>query len=198
MKKKIKRYGHYFFGLLLLFSLLLIVLSANQKNLIVTSNINRSKSMGTNQFKDNYLVVQELTQEKPAILYASFEEAMAHVQEERVAFTGKLTAYGPDCVGCGGNSACQPKQNFTNGNIYFNDATYGQVRIVAADKSLPCGSMIRISNINIYQEPILAIVMDRGGSIKGNHLDLLFTSEQNLEGFSTQKNIQFEILRYGW
>lgn len=198
MKKKLLRYGQYFSGLVCVFLLCIMVLSTNQKASIVTSNMNLTKSIGTSQFQNNYLALQELTKEKPAPIYNSFEEALSHVQEGRVAFIGKLTAYGPDCVGCGGHSACPPHQNLQNGNIYYNDTTYGPVRILAADKSLPCGSIVKVSNINIYSEPILAIVMDRGGAIKGNHLDLLFATERNLEGFSTQKNIHFEILRYGF
>lgn len=29
-------------------------------------------------------------------------------------------------------------------------------------------------------------------------MDLLFTSQSNLEGFATSNNIKFEIIRYGW
>ena len=69
--------------------------------------------------------------------------------------------------------------------------------MVAADRSIPCGSIVRISGINIYNEPIIAIVMDRGGAVNGSHMDLLFTSQSNLEGFATG-NVKFEIIRYGW
>lgn len=198
MKKKLFCYGRYFFGLFSVFGLCISILSTKETTSIMTSNMNMAKSIGSNQLQEKYIAIQELTKEKPAPIYASFEEALSHIQEGRVAFVGKLTAYGPDCIGCGGSSACAPRQNFQNGNIYFEDSTYGKVRILAADKALPCGSIVRVSNISIYDEPILAIVMDRGGAIKGNHLDLLFTSENNLEGFSTQNDIQFEILRYGF
>lgn len=69
---------------------------------------------------------------------------------------------------------------------------------MAADKSIPCGSIIKLNNINIYSEPVVAIVLDRGKKIKGNHLDLLFETEKNMSGFATQSNIQFDIMRWGY
>ena len=132
------------------------------------------------------------------MIFNTFGEAMEKASSMPVAFIGKLTAYGPDCPGCGGTSACPPRQDFRNGNIYFNDQVYGKVRVVAADRSVPCGSIVRITGINIYPEPILAVVMDRGGGVKGNHMDLLFTSQTQLDGFGTSRNIKFEIIRYGW
>ena len=164
----------------------------------MSSNINSVKSLQAVHIVNKYNSIKELEKAKEPTLYDSFYEAISVASSSPVAFMGTLTAYGPDCPGCTGNSACPPHQNFNNGNIYFDDQVYGKVRVVAADRSIPCGSIVRISGINIYSEPILAIVMDRGGAIKGNHLDLLFTSQTNLEGFATSHNIKFELIRYGW
>ncbi len=193
-----KRYVHYLLSITLLFLGSIIVISGNNKQTIVTYNVNSVKSLEAVHMVDKYnsLIADRKNKEFP--LYASFQQAILEAPKEPVAFMGKLTAYGPDCVGCSGGSACPPRQNFTHGNIYFNDQLYGQVRVVAADRSLPCGSIVRISGVNIYEEPLLAVVLDRGGSITGNHLDLLFSSENNLEGFATSSNIKFEIIRYGW
>ena len=57
---------------------------------------------------------------------------------------GKLTAYGPDCPGCSGRVGWG--QNVTGGNIYYNDSTYGQLRIVAGDRKYPYGTIVRIKN----------------------------------------------------
>ena len=65
----------------------------------------------------------------------------SEVLETRV---GKLTAYGPDCPGCSGRVGWG--QNVTGGNIYYNDSTYGQLRIVAGDKKYPYGTIVRIKN----------------------------------------------------
>ena len=111
---------------------------------------------------------------------------------------GKLTAYGPDCPGCSGRVGWG--QNVTGGNIYYNDSTYGQLRIVAGDKKYPYGTIVRIKNSRAGHD-IMAIVLDRGGSVgigKATMFDLLFASGSEASSFGTSKNCTFEILRYGF
>lgn len=201
MKKKrhIDRYVFYVFSVSFCFVLLMVVVSGNKNESIVTYNVNNTKSIQAVRMADQYYSLLESQKPAAPVMYETFEEALAVSQAgSEASFVGKITGYGPDCKGCGGNSACPPKQNFKNGNIYFNDTVYGKVRIVAADRRLPCGSIVRIHNISIYNEPIIAIVMDRGGAVKGKHLDLLFETEKNMQGMHTQNNIQFDILRVGF
>lgn len=114
------------------------------------------------------------------------------------SFGGQITGYGPDCVGCSGKVGCSPYQNVKNGNIYFEDEKYGKIRIVAADKRISCGSIVVISNYIFEEEPIIAIVLDRGGAITGNKMDLLYNAESETVVVGRQYNIQFDILRQGW
>ena len=119
----------------------------------------------------------------------------SEVLETRV---GKLTAYGPDCPGCSGRVGWG--QNVTGGNIYYNDSTYGQLRIVAGDKKYPYGTIVRIKNSRAGSD-IMAIILDRGGSVgigKATMFDLLFTSGSEASSFGTSNNCTFEILRYGF
>ncbi|MBE6153400.1 MAG: hypothetical protein E7166_04175 [Firmicutes bacterium] len=109
---------------------------------------------------------------------------------------GSMTGYGPDCVGCSGRVGAG--QDVRNGNIYYNDKTYGKIRIIAADAKYPYGTIMRISNSKVLGEPTLAIVMDRGSAIKGDKIDLLFESEASVPGITTQKNITLDIIRLGW
>ena len=111
-------------------------------------------------------------------------------------FIGSITGYGPDCKGCSGEVAAG--QNVKDGNIYYNDSKYGKLRIIAADKKYPYGSVFRISNSKVLSEPTLAIVMDRGSAIKDNKIDLLFESEKSVPKATTQKNIIIDIIRLGW
>ena len=123
------------------------------------------------------------------------EAKYTDVLETRV---GKLTAYGPDCPGCSGRVGWG--QNVTGGNIYYNDSTYGQLRIVAGDRKYPYGTIVRIKNSRAGHD-IMAIVLDRGGSVgigKATMFDLLFTSGSEASSFGTSKNCTFEILRYGF
>lgn len=115
-------------------------------------------------------------------------------------YYGKMTGYGPDCVGCSGITASG--MNVLNGNIYYEDETYGNIRIVAGDKSIPFGSIIRITGTTISTEPILAIVLDRGGMIgfetwKHSYFDLLYESEQAAIPVGRQ-DATFELLRLGY
>ena len=102
----------------------------------------------------------------------------------------------PDCKGCSGITASG--YNVRNGNIYYNDKEYGKLRIVAMDKSIPFGSIVRIKKI--FKEPVLAIVLDRGSAIGLNkkvYIDLLYKSEKETLTFG-KREATFEILRYGF
>lgn len=123
-----------------------------------------------------------------------------HIKEYRVirTFYGTMTGYGPDCVGCGGKTGCAPRQDVRNGNIYFEDATFGKIRIVASDGDIPCGTVVRITAVKLYKESFIAIVLDRGGAITGTKFDLLFESESAARIASFQRNVKYEVLREGW
>ena len=118
-------------------------------------------------------------------------------------FEGYVTAYGPDCYGCVSGETASG-YNVLNGNIYYNDPTYGTVRIVAADRSLKFGTIVKINGLNISSEPVIAIVLDRGGDIGFNKpkniiFDLLYTSENSSEVRNFGKQyVTAEVLRVGY
>ena len=108
---------------------------------------------------------------------------------------GKMSAYGPDCSGCSGYLGSG--RYVGDGNIYYEDATYGRVRIVAGDSKYSYGTIVRI---NDKTGQYLAIVLDRGGGIGINKkymFDLLFSSESEASNYGIS-NASFEILRYGY
>ncbi len=114
-------------------------------------------------------------------------------------YYGNITAYGPDCVGCTTGKTASG-YNVLNGNIYYYDHEYGKIRIVAADKSLPFGTIVRIKDLDVFNEPVMAIVLDRGGAIgfkKKVYFDLLYRSEKETSSFGIRK-ATFEILRRGY
>ena len=118
---------------------------------------------------------------------------------DRVAietFTGNLTGYGPNCVGCSGKTSTG--YDLTQ-NIYYEDAEFGIVRIVAADKYFPFYSIIRISGVP-GMDSFLAIVLDRGGNVgfdKGTLFDLAFSTEKDPNILGLTRNVKFEVLRSG-
>lgn len=192
--KYFSKYVTYFCYLMVVFLFLFVIAFGNKKMTATVSNINSTKSVPATSI---YNIYASSPLKKQFVVYPTFNEAIANASNGNSSFVGKLTGYGPDCKGCSGRLACKG-QNARGGNIYYNDDTYGKIRIVAADKSIPCGSIIKLNNINIYSEPVVAIVLDRGKKIKGNHLDLLFETEKNMSGFATQSNIQFDIMRWGY
>lgn len=114
------------------------------------------------------------------------------------SYYGPMTAYGPDCVGCIGITTSG--YNVLDGKIYYHDETYGNIRILAADKSLPFGTIVRISGLDVFEEDILAIVLDRGSAIgfgKKSYFDLLYPSEKETEFFG-KRYATFDILRMGY
>lgn len=113
-------------------------------------------------------------------------------------FTGKITGYGPDCYGCTSNKTASGYY-VGEGNIYYQDTKYGSIRIVAGDKKYPFGTIVKLSNLS-FSEPIIAIVLDRGGGIgldKKIQFDLLFDSEKNGD-IGILSNVRFDILRLGY
>lgn len=114
---------------------------------------------------------------------------------------GTLVGYGPDCVGCTSNKTASGYY-IGEGNIYYDDASYGKVRIVAGDYSYPFGTIVKISNVDYFNDvPFYAIVLDRGGDIGKNkkHLfDLLFAKEIDAYPMGKEINIKYEIVRLGY
>ncbi len=112
-------------------------------------------------------------------------------------FTGELTGYAGDCPLCSGYLACPPRTNVLKKGIYFNDTTYGKIRIVASSKNYPCGTILKFNVKKLSSDPIIAIVLDRG--VSGNVIDLLTESEEYAGKYVGRvRNLKFEVLREGW
>lgn len=124
-------------------------------------------------------------------------------------YEGKLTSYGANCKGCSssGNVSCITKEgkkhSLIQDGIYYNDSTYGNVRILAADNSgFPCGTIVKINN---EKTEFIGIVLDTGSSMRtawanGNAwLDLAFATESDAKtsGMSSSK-AKFVVQRWGW
>ena len=124
-------------------------------------------------------------------------------------YKGRLTGYTGKCNGCSGTVACKTKNkktwNLLNDGIYYNDDTYGLVRIIAATtEKFPCGSVIEISKSGYT--PILGIVLDTGGSMRNAWkqsqtvwIDLAYAAVTGVDknGISG-KDITFKVRRLGW
>lgn len=120
-------------------------------------------------------------------------------------FTGRLTTYGGDCNGCGGYASTGIRLSPTSGvnnsgtpYLRYNGKNY---YCLAADRSIPFGTVIKITNHNLNTDStIYGIVVDRGGAIVGNKIDIFKGSEgsgSQYFGGGTSNNTKFEVVSLG-
>ena len=191
-KKKTALYN-YFFCLFSIIALLFVIAASDEKAVIVANNINNVKSLETSRIKEPLIEIKE--EEVEYVKVFSVNE-IALNNGKKTEFIGTITGYGPDCDGCSGILGCPPHQNVLNNNIMYNDPTYGQIRILAADPAIPCGSIIKVSNYD--NSEFVGIVLDRGKDIHGLTMDLLFESEHTNNYLGRRYNINFKIERWGY
>lgn len=123
--------------------------------------------------------------------------------QEGAYFTGRLTTYGGDCAGGNGTSSTGIKlspisgvQGSNSAKLTYNGRSY---YCLAADPSIPFGTIIEISNHNLsIESTAYGIVVDRGGAIKGNKIDI-FNGTEAGKYFTggTSNNTQFKIVSVG-
>ena len=130
-------------------------------------------------------------------------------------FVGTLTGYGPDCAGCksGKTSTGYKIAEVIDGvvqpafTITYNDDEFGEVRILAAAYAkFPKGTIIRVTDFEHYDEAFIGIVIDTGSTMRKAWnagdvwMDLLFATENDpeIKQFGIDKNVKFEVLRYGF
>ncbi|MCD7840825.1 MAG: G5 domain-containing protein [Erysipelotrichaceae bacterium] len=162
---------------------------ANVTYLVTYAN---GKETSTQKIKED--VIEEATDE--IIRYGGISEG--------TTFTGKLTTYGGDCSGCGGTSASGVKLSASTGVNNSNSPylTYNGTKYycLAADRSIPFGTIIKITNHNLNtNSTIYGIVVDRGGAITGSHIDIFNGSETGKTYFSggTSNNTSYEVISVG-
>lgn len=144
---------------------------------------------------------KEIVEEEQAESKVTEEVIVVQEEPKEVLETliGSLSGYGPDCIGCTSNKTASGYY-VGEGNIYYQDPTYGRVRILAGDSKYPFHTIVRINDSNLSEEPILGIVLDRGSAIgigKKYMFDLLYASEKDASVLGVASNVTFEILRIG-
>ena len=162
--------------------ILLILVYTISYNISGSNNVRLLEAYGLNEAVGVDAVARKDKEEKPKPVVSN-------------NLGGYLTGYGADCPLCGGTLACLSSYNvYKNNVVTYNDRTYGNVRIVASSRNLPCGSIVRINSNRVPGG--LAIVLDRG--VLGNNLDLLMTTEKEASNKVGRRNITYQILRNGW
>ncbi len=172
-----------------------VVSTGNKSTTVLANNKNNVKSVQAVHIVNKY---NSLLQNTKPVEVKTLAAAIKIAPKKAVAFSGSMTAYGPDCKGCSGRTSCPPRQNLSGGNVYFKDQDYGVVRILATDASIPCGTIVKISNISITNSYIYGVVLDRGSAIQGKKMDIMYESEKKAMSFGKQYNVKYEIVRWGW
>ncbi|MBE6156631.1 MAG: hypothetical protein E7161_02685 [Firmicutes bacterium] len=164
----------------LMIIILFVMLSTSYVHVIETktysSNTNKTVNLSTMAMKLEELIENDIYSAKDT-------------------YTGDLTGYVYNCPLCTGLLACNWRYDVTDGKTTYPDETYGNVRIVASSKNLPCGTIIRFDSERVSDEPTLAIVLDRG--VRGNALDLL-SKDVDYALTLGRSVITYDVLREGW
>ena len=108
-------------------------------------------------------------------------------------FKGTMSGYGSDI----GNYTASG--HYIGDSIYYPDSTYGDIRILAGDKSIPFGTVIEVSNSNAGS--FIGIVLDTGRNIGFDRLydfDVLFETSREALNYGVSRNVSFKILRVGY
>ncbi len=164
------------------FFLIFFILLANLK---VETNTTEIYSGANNRVINLNLMAMRLEEEQKNDIYRPL-----------MTYSGDLTGYSADCPLCNGTLACKPSYYVKDGTDTYVDADYGQVRIVASSTSIACGTVVRLNNYTVNNEPVIAIVLDRG--VLGTDLDLLTPNENYARTYVGRKYVSYDILREGW
>ena len=179
MIKKIIKILSYSVKIMMFITVLFVIESSSTKvqGKVENENLNKNVDLTTMALK-----VSEMAEND---LYTAID-----------TLTGSLTGYSHDCPLGGGTLACAPSYNVRDRRDYYPDKEYGVVKIVASSKNLPCGTIIRFNQPRISQDPIFAIVLDRG--VPGNNLDLLVETEEYASRYIGRSTVTYDVLRRGW
>ena len=152
-----------------------------------------------NNFNDDLLKEKLLARMSVVLDNISKEEERILKYTAIETLKGNVTAYTAFCSdGCHGYTA---SGRYVGDSIYYHDNDYGNVRIVAGDKSYPFGTIVRFNNLSYFGSEVYAIVLDRGGAIGKNRralFDLLFENEKSANNFGIARGVSCDILRLGY
>ncbi len=165
----------------------------------INSNVNVSQNeliedLALDKLVDLSAIAMKDKEEKPVVVVQP--QLKVNNSTSLSVLTGSLTGYSADCPLCSGRLACSSYNVYQNGVVTYPDNVYGNVRIVASSKNLPCGSIVKFNLRKLSSSPIYAIVLDRG--VGGNNLDLLVENESLAYTQIGRSSITYEVMRRGW
>ena len=197
-----KRFYNYTFRTVCIFILLMTIYSVTI--ISVVTNRNYANNENIDKLLSSAVLYKEIKRVEPVIEIGSTSTtASSYNPIDTTGYTvlssekGNISHFGPDCQGCGIGYVATGDY-VGSGRINYIDKTFGIVRIVAADKKYPLGSILRLT----YRDRIIiAIVLDRGGGIgdgRKYQIDLLAESESHSYNLGVMYGATIEALRLGY
>ena len=195
----------------------MVVTRKKEKEMVsskITFEIHPDKMVSSYNFVEVTEIKEEVEEKKDEVVedtkkeIKTVENTPAEVND--AVYVGKMTGYGADCIGCSGVGAlaCRAadgsRHTLSENGEYYNDATYGSVRIVAAAlDQFPCGTIVKVDHPALGS--FYAVVMDTGGSMRNAWanglvwMDLAFKTESDPDIYATtSSNTTYSVQRWGW
>lgn len=164
------------------FLLIFVIIISTSQNVFFESKVNNSN---LNKTVDLQTMAKKINEIEYDTKYGAKD-----------TYTGSLTGYVYNCPLCTGQLACMWRYDITDGKNTYIDSDYGEVNIVASSTNLPCGTIIRFNSKRISDEPVYAIVLDRG--VLGSAIDFLSPSYEYAVVNVGRSTITYDVLRSGW
>ena len=186
------RFVCVFIILMTIFSIMTIEVNTDHNHNYI-NNENNDKAVNSVYIRNDKLVFREPAGRTTKAQLTNMDTSNYNVLSSEYV---NVSHFGPDCSGCGIGYVASGDY-VGNGRINYSDKTYGVVRIVAADRKYPLGTIIRLTKGN---DVTLAIVLDRGGGIgDGNkyQIDLLAESEAQSYRIGVIRDVRLDVLRIG-
>ena len=191
----------------------MVVTRKKEKEMVsskITFEIHPDKMVSSYNFVEVTETKEEVEEKKDEVVEDTIIVENTPAEVNDAVYVGKMTGYGADCIGCSGVGAlaCRAadgsRHTLTENGEYYNDATYGTVRIVAAAlDQFPCGTIVKVDHPALGS--FYAVVMDTGGSMRNAWanglvwMDLAFKTESAPDIYATtSSNTTYSVQRWGW
>ena len=191
----------------------MVVTRKKEKEMVsskITFEIHPDKMVSSYNFVEVTETKEEVEEKKDEVVEDTIIVENTPAEVNDAVYVGKMTGYGADCIGCSGVGAlaCRAadgsRHTLTENGEYYNDATYGSVRIVAAAlDQFPCGTIVKVDHPALGS--FYAVVMDTGGSMRNAWanglvwMDLAFKTESAPDIYATtSSNTTYSVQRWGW